>query len=780
MEMEDNSELTVGVSFYDIYCGKAYDLLNDRKQCPIRVDAKDNVNIVGLTENMIENVESLMSLIKYGFSMRITGQTGANDQSSRSHAILQISVRKSNGKLKGKLNFIDLAGSERGADVTNTKKQTRIDGAEINKSLLALKECIRALDLEKKHLPFRGSKLTLVLKDSFMGKCKTVMIGNISPGKISCEHSLNTLRYADRVKELKKGGGGSVGLSKEDKLAKQLMLPRMNANSKQILIPKKIGGGPVMQKYDVKTGIRQISRNEDSDTSKSRSKTPKERKLRKGGSVNNEEEEHHQMKGRIYSKKDLVSNKSMNYFGKNSQSYQQIDNKVREESAEEKMKRFLKNRRNNSSKHTSIQEEDDDKYKFSKKREKENIREELEHNIEEDFDEEIERRESDFDLMGGNDKDENDLSNERYYKKEDNEDFLKKKEFSANYKRRDHDDNSKKKESYDNYKKRDYEDNCRRRETEDSNREKEYRNRDEDNDYNNLNNKNGENDNYYKNKDPFHDLGFKNDEDERIRQKQEIMKEMLNLEKDFNKEYSKHIDLMVALVRNDISLQKQIREENEPLKFSDCLFKVNSIIKKKKDSLSSLIKSLEYFEGKYQSLKRKKEKNKLLYPKKNLLDIGNSNAREVVKKRMRGSLTGDMMMNQSSKGLTPVNKMNMLLNPDFRKPQNNSFLNSSGRKSMLNMQMNLNKNLFSKEMKLGEKEEIHKEASQRNFKELKPIHKDISGRQKLSMLPGMTFKNMDADVKEKRAITPNIRNREDSDLTKDFANDLDFEGESLI
>ena len=193
-EMPENSNLQVGVSFYEIYCGKSYDLLNERKYCPIRVDGKENVNVIGLTENLIENVESLMSLINYGLSVRVTGQTGANDQSSRSHAVLQISLRDERNKMKGKLNFIDLAGSERGADVTNTKKQTRIDGAEINKSLLALKECIRALDQSKRHLPFRGSKLTLVLKDSFIGKCKTVMIGNISPGRASCEHSLNTLR----------------------------------------------------------------------------------------------------------------------------------------------------------------------------------------------------------------------------------------------------------------------------------------------------------------------------------------------------------------------------------------------------------------------------------------------------------------------------------------------------------------------------------------------------------------------------------------------------------
>ena len=103
-----------------------------------------------------------------------------------------------------------------------------MDGAEINKSLLALKECIRALDQDKKHTPFRGSKLTLVLKDSFTGNCKTLMIGNISPCSSSCEHTLNTLRYADRVKELRKPVNFELDnrMSNLDMLAKQLMLPR--------------------------------------------------------------------------------------------------------------------------------------------------------------------------------------------------------------------------------------------------------------------------------------------------------------------------------------------------------------------------------------------------------------------------------------------------------------------------------------------------------------------------------------------------------------------------
>lgn len=147
-----------------------------------------------------------METIGNGLQSRTSGVTGANADSSRSHAILQLQLKKRSADMRpfGKMSFIDLAGSERGADTIDQNKQTRLDGAEINKSLLALKECIRALDLEKKHLPFRGSKLTQVLKDSFTGNSKTTMIANVSPANSCCEHTLNTLRYADRVKELKK------------------------------------------------------------------------------------------------------------------------------------------------------------------------------------------------------------------------------------------------------------------------------------------------------------------------------------------------------------------------------------------------------------------------------------------------------------------------------------------------------------------------------------------------------------------------------------------------
>ena len=223
---KNSSGLKVYVSFYEIYCGKLHDLLNERQQLFAREDAKQNVNIVGLKEWSVNSVEDIMKVIEFGLSVRMVGVTGANDESSRSHAVLQISL-KTGPKLHGKISFIDLAGSERGADTMDNNKQTRFDGAEINKSLLALKECIRALDQDKAHTPFRGSILTQVLKDSFVGRCRTVMIANVSPSNINCEHTLNTLRYADRVKELKK-----ITKSKKevDSLSDALMLPRQPCN----------------------------------------------------------------------------------------------------------------------------------------------------------------------------------------------------------------------------------------------------------------------------------------------------------------------------------------------------------------------------------------------------------------------------------------------------------------------------------------------------------------------------------------------------------------------
>ena len=191
-------------SFYEIYCDKLFDLLNNKNKLEIREDKNHDINIVGLSETQITNLDDLMKIINAGGKQRAVGKTGANADSSRSHGVIQLRIINQNNMEHSKITFIDLAGSERESDKVNVDKKTRIDGAEINKSLLALKECIRALELDKTHLPFRGSRLTLVLRDSFIGNCKLLMITNISPGYASAEHTLNSLRYAYRVKELKK------------------------------------------------------------------------------------------------------------------------------------------------------------------------------------------------------------------------------------------------------------------------------------------------------------------------------------------------------------------------------------------------------------------------------------------------------------------------------------------------------------------------------------------------------------------------------------------------
>jgi kinesin family protein 2/24 len=114
---------------------------------------------------------------------------------------------KSDSKLRGKLSLVDLAGSERGADTKSHNRQRRTESSEINTSLLALKECIRALDSGRgsaKHVPYRASKLTLILKDCFTSSlARTTMIATVSPGASSADHTINTLRYADRIKEKK-------------------------------------------------------------------------------------------------------------------------------------------------------------------------------------------------------------------------------------------------------------------------------------------------------------------------------------------------------------------------------------------------------------------------------------------------------------------------------------------------------------------------------------------------------------------------------------------------
>ncbi|KAM4896237.1 kinesin-like protein KIF2C [Sylvia borin] len=204
-----NQNLEVYVTFFEIYNGKVFDLLNKKAKLRVLEDGKQQVQVVGLQEKPVGCAEDVIKMITIGSACRTSGQTFANASSSRSHACFQIILRR-RGQMVGKFSLVDLAGNERGADTSSADRQTRMEGAEINKSLLALKECIRALGQNKSHTPFRESKLTQVLRDSFIGaNSRTCMIAMISPGLSSCEYTLNTLRYADRVKELSPHDGGS-------------------------------------------------------------------------------------------------------------------------------------------------------------------------------------------------------------------------------------------------------------------------------------------------------------------------------------------------------------------------------------------------------------------------------------------------------------------------------------------------------------------------------------------------------------------------------------------
>ena len=193
----------VTVSFFEIYGGRCLDLLNDKLALNILEDKSNNIQIQGLTEKVAEDAKELLATMSKANASRTTHATAANDTSSRSHSICQIFVKRGNEDL-GKLVLVDLAGSERAQDTQSNNRQRRMEGAEINKSLLALKECIRAMGDKADHVPFRASKLTLILRDSFIAKVeksKVVMIACISPGSSSADHSLNTLRYADRLKD---------------------------------------------------------------------------------------------------------------------------------------------------------------------------------------------------------------------------------------------------------------------------------------------------------------------------------------------------------------------------------------------------------------------------------------------------------------------------------------------------------------------------------------------------------------------------------------------------
>ncbi|XP_063887911.1 kinesin-like protein KIF18A [Scylla paramamosain] len=207
-ELKGQKRCEVAVSYLEVYNETVRDLLGTGKPLALQ-EMGQQVMVPGLSLHKPSNAEELLQMLAQGNSNRTQHATDANAESSRSHAVFQIFVRQQDLEASAKatvtiskLSMIDLAGSERGA-ATGFRGVRFKEGSSINKSLLALGNCINALADGQRHIPYRDSKLTRLLKDSLGGNCRSVMIAAISPASTSFEDTYNTLRYAERAKTIR-------------------------------------------------------------------------------------------------------------------------------------------------------------------------------------------------------------------------------------------------------------------------------------------------------------------------------------------------------------------------------------------------------------------------------------------------------------------------------------------------------------------------------------------------------------------------------------------------
>ncbi|XP_065875161.1 kinesin-like protein KIN-8B isoform X2 [Euphorbia lathyris] len=210
---KSSDDFEVSCSYLEVYNEVIYDLLEKSSgHLELREDPEQGIIVVGLRCIKVHSADKILELLNLGNSRRKTESTEANATSSRSHAVLEIIVKRKqrnkyrNQVMRGKLALVDLAGSERASE-TNSGGHKLRDGANINRSLLALANCINALGKQKKkglaYVPYRNSKLTRILKDGLSGNSQTVMVATISPADSQYHHTINTLKYADRAKEIK-------------------------------------------------------------------------------------------------------------------------------------------------------------------------------------------------------------------------------------------------------------------------------------------------------------------------------------------------------------------------------------------------------------------------------------------------------------------------------------------------------------------------------------------------------------------------------------------------
>jgi kinesin family protein 18/19 len=207
-----NKVFTIKISYLELYNEQVIDLLTikpSNEGIMIVEDPNKGVLLPGLSELIVKDSDEVYNYILKGNSRRTMGSTGQNQFSSRSHAILEINIEQCEKNIEksdiliSKMLYVDLAGSEKGGK----EKIRREEGGNINKSLLALGNCINILsDKNKKNsfVPYRDSKLTRLLKDSLGGNIATIMIACVSPCPLTYEETHSTLKYASRANKIEK------------------------------------------------------------------------------------------------------------------------------------------------------------------------------------------------------------------------------------------------------------------------------------------------------------------------------------------------------------------------------------------------------------------------------------------------------------------------------------------------------------------------------------------------------------------------------------------------
>ncbi|RKP36867.1 kinesin motor domain-containing protein, partial [Dimargaris cristalligena] len=221
-ESSDRREYLLRVSYIEIYNETIRDLLSpSTPDLRIHDDKKRGVYVSPLKEEVVNTPEQVIRVLKIGEANRHIGATDFNTHSSRSHSIFQLIIEsrehsglgigtpvrfRSNsqpfremGVRISQLNLIDLAGSEKASGSMERRKE----GAFINKSLLTLGTVIAKLTDEKSaHIPFRDSKLTRILQSSLSGHARVSVICTASPAALNYEETMNTLKFASRVKRV--------------------------------------------------------------------------------------------------------------------------------------------------------------------------------------------------------------------------------------------------------------------------------------------------------------------------------------------------------------------------------------------------------------------------------------------------------------------------------------------------------------------------------------------------------------------------------------------------